>query len=96
MAQDPKQHDACAEYKTACTARTTAAALVTTKQKMSASHRHARLNRALTSSGAAHDHFQLTRRPAMIKNMAGAPYEHSSSEIVMGGQPADIINDARR
>ena len=95
-AQDPTQHNACAEYETAYTARTTAAALVTTKQKTSALHRHARPDSALTSSGAAHHHFQLTRRPAMIKNMAGAPYEHSSSEILMGGQPADIIDDARR
>ena len=95
-AQDPKRHDACAEYETANTARTTAAALVTEKQKTSASHRHARLDRALTSSGAAHDHFQLTRRRAMTKIMAGAPYEHSSSEMLMGGQPADIIDDARR
>ena len=97
-AQDPKQHNACAEYETACTctAWTTAAALVTAKQKTSTSHRHARLDRALTSSGAAHDHFQLTRRRAMTKIMAGAPYEHSSSEMLMGGQPADIIDDARR
>ena len=95
-AQDPTQHNACAEYETAYTARTTAAALVTTKQKTSASHRHARLDSALTSSGAAHHHFQLTRRPAMIKNMAGAPYEHSSSEILMGGQPADIIDHSHR
>ena len=32
----------------------------------------------------------------MMKNMAGAPYEHSSTEMLMGGQPADIIDDARR
>ena len=37
-AQDPKQHDVCVEYETASTARTTAAALVTAKQKTSASH----------------------------------------------------------
>ena len=55
----------------------------------------ARLDNALMSSGAAYHH-QLMRRPAMIKNMAGALYEHSSSEMLMGGQPADIINDARR
>ena len=32
----------------------------------------------------------------MTKIMAGAPYEHSSLEMLMGGQPADIIDDARR
>ena len=96
MAKDPTQQDVCAEDETAFTARTMAATLVIGKQKTSASHQHARLDRALTSSGAAHDHFQLTRRRAMTKIMAGAPYEHSSLEMLMGGQPADIINDARR
>ena len=38
MAQDPTQHDACAEYETAYTALTTAATLVTTKQKTSVLH----------------------------------------------------------
>ena len=28
--------------------------------------------------------------------MAGAPYEHSSSEMLTGERPADIIDDARR
>jgi hypothetical protein len=32
----------------------------------------------------------------MTKVMAGAPYEHSSTEMLMGGQPAVIIDDARR
>ena len=32
----------------------------------------------------------------MMKIMAGAPYEHSSSEKLTGGRPADIIDDARR
>ena len=31
----------------------------------------------------------------MTKNMADAPYEHSSSEMLTGKQPADIIDDAR-
>ena len=32
----------------------------------------------------------------MMKNMAGAPYEHSSLEMLTGGWLADIIDDARR
>ena len=77
-AQDPPQHNACAEDETACTAWTKADTRVTSKQKTSVSHRHARLDNALTLSGAAYHHKQLMRCPAMV----GAPYEHSFLEML--------------
>ena len=90
-AQDPSQHDACAEEETACTTLTTAATRVTSNHKTSASYRHICLGNALIDSGAAYLH-QLMKRPAM----AGTPCEHSSSETLTDGRPTNIINDARR